>query len=97
MRSGYISSDHCSFIYLKQNLLSLVYYVGTEILLHVHFNLTGNCPLGSLVTYMKFKDINTNKIRVLLSGGERGGSVVECRTPEREVGGSIPTAAVLCP
>ena len=30
-------------------------------------------------------------------GGERGGSVVECRTPEREVGGSIPTAAVLCP
>ena len=29
--------------------------------------------------------------------GERGGSVVECRTPEQEVGGSIPTAAVLCP
>ena len=32
-----------------------------------------------------------------LKTGERGGSVVECRTPEREVGGSIPTAAVLCP
>ena len=30
-------------------------------------------------------------------GGERGGSVVECRTPEREVRGSKPTAAVLCP
>ena len=30
-------------------------------------------------------------------GGERGGSVVECRTLEREVGGSKPTAAVLCP
>ena len=29
--------------------------------------------------------------------GERGGSVVECRTPVREVGGSKPTAAVLCP
>ena len=29
--------------------------------------------------------------------GERGGSVVECRTPEREVGGSIPTVAMLCP
>ena len=29
--------------------------------------------------------------------GERGGSVVECRTPEREVGGSKPTAAVVCP
>ena len=28
--------------------------------------------------------------------GERGGSVVECRTPEREVGGSKPTTAVLC-
>ena len=28
---------------------------------------------------------------------ERGGSVVECRTPEREVGGSKPTVAVLCP
>ena len=32
-----------------------------------------------------------------LQVGERGGSVVECRTPEREVGGSRPTAAVLCP
>ena len=29
--------------------------------------------------------------------GERGGSEVECRTPEREVGGSKPTAAMLCP
>ena len=28
---------------------------------------------------------------------ERGGSVVWCRTPERAVGGSKPTAAVLCP
>ena len=31
------------------------------------------------------------------TGGERGGSVVECRTPERDVGGSKPTTAVLCP
>ena len=29
--------------------------------------------------------------------GERGGSVEECRTPEREVRGSRPTSAVLCP
>ena len=29
--------------------------------------------------------------------GERGGSVVECRTPERQVRGSRPTSAVLCP
>ena len=28
--------------------------------------------------------------------GERGGSVVGCWTPEREVGGSKPTADVLC-
>ena len=37
-------------------------------------------------------------LRFYLSlNGERGGSVVECRTPEREVRGSRPTAAVLCP
>ena len=29
--------------------------------------------------------------------GERCGSVVERRIPEREVGGSNPTSAVLCP
>ena len=36
-------------------------------------------------------------VRIPLKYGERGGSVVECRTPEREVRGSRPTAAVLCP
>ena len=36
-------------------------------------------------------------IFVTFTIGERGGSVVECRTPEREVRGSRPTAAVLCP
>ena len=38
--------------------------------------------------------------RILMSThniGERAGSVVECRTPEREVQGSRPTAAVCCP
>ena len=39
----------------------------------------------------------TVKTLIRLGGGERGGSVVECRTPEREVQGSRPTAAVLCP
>ena len=29
--------------------------------------------------------------------GQRGGSVVDCRAPEREVGGSKATPAVLCP
>ena len=34
---------------------------------------------------------------ITIDTGERGGSVVECRTPEREVRGSRPTSAVLCP
>ena len=38
-----------------------------------------------------------NQYDLMFDLGERGGSVVECRTPEREVGGSIPTVAVLCP
>ena len=41
--------------------------------------------------------INHDKPYYRNPSGERGGSVVECRTPEREVGGSKPTAAVLCP
>ena len=38
-----------------------------------------------------------DKFYIPITIGERGGSVVECRTPEREVRGSKPTAAVLCP
>ena len=47
--------------------------------------------------------VSNESVTKLLKGlipskaGERGGSVVECRTPEREVRGSRPTAAVLCP
>ena len=33
----------------------------------------------------------------LLDNDYSGSAVVECRTPEREVGGSKPIAAVLCP
>ena len=40
--------------------------------------------------------LNLNAV-LLKVRGERGGSVVECRTPEREVRGSRPTSAVLCP
>ena len=39
----------------------------------------------------------TSQISILSLMGERGGSVVECRTLEREVRGSRPTSAVLCP
>ena len=40
---------------------------------------------------------HVHPLKTQISLGERGGSVVECRTPEREVRGSRPTAAVLCP
>ena len=58
----------------------------------------------SAIIYLSFKvlnvmllGINTKVKHVHQRKGERGGSVVECRTPEREVRGSRPTAAVLCP
>ena len=41
--------------------------------------------------------IGLDRTALLEAAGERGGSVVECRTPEREVWGSKPTAAMLCP
>ena len=44
-----------------------------------------------------FIDLDPTHSDSIFLTGERGGSVVECRTPEREVGGSKPTAAVLCP
>ena len=44
-----------------------------------------------------FQRISSDYLEITTAVGERGGSVVECRTPEREVGGSKPTAAVLCP
>ena len=52
--------------------------------------------------YRLYVDANCSHERefctiTLNTRGERGGSVVECRTLEREVGGSKPTAAVLCP
>ena len=53
--------------------------------------------------FFSVSNVPNVKIKVLLNlsvtpfTGERGGSVVECRTPEREVRGSRPTAAVLCP
>ena len=53
----------------------------------IHFNVSSEiCQILGPITYY---DI------IIL--GERGGSGVECRTPGREVGGSKPTAAVLCP
>ena len=49
-----------------------------------------------IIFYHFFHFVNLVIFRPIFRG-ERGGSVVECRTPEREVRGSRPTAAVLCP
>ena len=56
---------------------------------HVHGNAKGKIGMA------KKKGIRFSGH--FLQKRERGGSVVECRTPEREVGGSKPTAAMLCP
>ena len=65
-------------------------YLGTEL-----------TNIISVYRYDKISEYIVNKIygyRVdKISGGEHGGSVVERRTPEREVGGSKPTSAVFCP
>ena len=52
-------------------------------------------PEPSLVAYVISTIISW--AASFMGTGERGGSVVECWTPEREVRGSKPTAAVLCP
>ena len=54
------------------------------------------CWLCHEVTQVCYNNAG-DKAGTFQRGGGRGGSVVECRTPEREVGGSKPTAAVLCP
>ena len=45
----------------------------------------------------KTYELALSPAKIQINLRERGGSVVECRTPEREVRGSRPTAAVLCP
>ena len=54
-------------------------------------------PAPSSPSEMITKLKGQKKHKDTAQGGERGGSVVECRTPKREVRGSKPTAAVLCP
>ena len=52
--------------------------------------------LSNTISLLVTNGLDKN-IKSYSTNGERGGSVVECRTPEREVRGSRPTAAVLCP
>ena len=73
--------------------------VSAMLSINFHIHSTGNIHVRdifrsiALGTYMYVLSISV----LLTLSGERGGSVVECRTPEREVRGSKPTAAVLCP
>ena len=53
--------------------------------------------LFNIMISLKRRIIHDSSDKSSSWGGERGGSVVECRTPEREVRGSRPTSAVLCP
>ena len=62
--------------------------LGTHVYLHHNDFVIEN------IVWYGIKDMT---LSVYLRAGGRGGSVVECRTPEREVGGSKPTTAVLCP
>ena len=54
-----------------------------------------------VVKHHQFSTFYTGIIAILKRStfldGECGGLVVEPLTPEREVGGTIPTSAVLCP
>ena len=69
--------------FLKFKLLKLISTTTTTVFLVI-----------DMLRWTKFHGLKGNNSFQL---GERDGSVVECRTPEREVGGSKPTAAVLCP
>ena len=79
-----------------QNISSHVLKISSiSLVLRTHenadiFNISDEIYL--VFTYKKKKKKKKKK-----KNGERGGSVVECRTPEREVRGSRPTSAVLCP
>ena len=89
----------------KEHLLLSSMMVYTFIHVHFHFPIIYRVGLGSPsgtpAPTTKFMPkipphTHTHTLSILITG-ERGGSVVECRTPEREVRGSRPTAAVLCP
>ena len=76
----------------------------TRILHKIIANLVDKiCYYASRMNYpslngsLKLQYLTNFKCALLQILGERGGSVVECRTPEREVGRSKPTAALLCP
>ena len=98
-------------IWFYEGLTKIVLQLSSNILICSSVALTSDCTIlssdsspdnmpqcESSVWYIYWeKWLTSGRWKHLLITGERGGSVVECRTPEREVRGSRPTAAVLCP
>ena len=84
---------------VRARRLKLGTHVDSGQMYHVYRNQAATAYLS--LYFFIFLSLQFSNIKIfrhtLLKKGERGGSVVECRTPEREVRGSRPTAAVLCP
>ena len=67
---------------------------------HVFFRLfllLQTCTPEWRTSFLKEATPAPSNCQLILGHFQMWGSVVACRTPEREVGGSKPTAAVLCP
>ena len=85
----HVDNEQMYRVYQNQAAGRCIMYTRIRLLLLIH-------PfISSFIFLSNFQ--HWNFLSHFSQGGERGGSVVECRTPEREVGGSKPTAAVLCP
>ena len=85
-----LDNDRCTQVqYAGRSMV----YVSTETIIHLITLVLVDCSLFISSPRSNYLSMANNYTGV----GERGGSVVECRTSEREVLGSRPTAAVLCP
>ena len=80
--------------------ISSLYLASVDVQAGLSLPLLQTPKTGFLVTRLICDQVNISKQQMnqtFVEFGERSGSVVECRTPERGVRGSKPTAAVLCP
>ena len=89
------SSSRFKIIKRHETELKWIKLLQTPFPLGFHDNIYHEGNISKMPDFDVFSLLEIRKRKSRL--GERGGSVVECRTPEREVGGSKPTAAVLCP
>ena len=95
---GYAKKCHKIEPHHEKTCLCHMRTTETQINLRIHtvISVFVHC-LDSILPLVSISDQISYPLSVLELSGERGGSVVECRTSEREVGGSKPTATVLCP